>query len=195
MPTIEYIDQLRHKAREALDSRDTELALSYYEELANLHLPDGYFTSGILYENMAWEKNDDEYLTKAWSHYLKLMTEFSESEGYIGCARIILARKDANRARLAESYCLEAIEIDDNPFAYLVLGRVYESFGLPGKTKQAMHAYLRAAFKGAAFGMRGFARVHWRHGSKTIAILAHVIATMLSPIYRLLGGSRALRSG
>src|SRR5690606_5225263 len=71
----------------------------------------------------------------------------------------------------------------------------YEAFGLPGKAKQAMHACLRAAFKGAAFGMRGFARAHWQHGSKIVAILAHVIATVLSPIYRLLGGSRALRPG
>lgn len=193
--TTEYIDELRRKAREALDDQFTRIALRHYEELANLGLPDGCFMCGVIYENLAWEKEDEEYLRKAWSNYLKLMTKFDESEGYIGCARIILARKDANRARLAESYCLDAIEKDDNPFAYLVLGRVYEAFDLPDKAKQAMQAYWSAAWRGAAFGMRGFARIQWRHGSKIIAILVHVIATVLFPIYRLLGGSRALRPG
>lgn len=190
-----HIDVLRLEAKRAFEQHDIELALTLNEELASHNLPEGYFTCGVIYENYALEHEDPGYLDKAWQHYFKLMTEFDDSEGYVGCARIILAREDGARAELAERYCRYAIERDGNPFAYLVLGRVYEAFFLPEKARQAMHAYWGATWRGAAFGMRGFARMHWRYGSKTVAVSVHVIATFFFPLFRLFGGSRALRPG
>lgn len=189
------VEDMRKEATAAVRRNDTEKAIELCEQLVKHNLPEAHLGCGWGYEIYAWKKNDTSYYEKAWHHYFKLMTEFNDSEGYVGCARIILAREDKARAELAERYCRYAIERDGNPFAYLVLGRVYEAFHLPRMARQAMRAYWGAAWRGAAFGMRGFARMHWRHGSKIIAVLVHVTATFLFPLFRLFGGSRALRPG
>lgn len=192
---MSIVDELQREMLKAARADDTERAVKLCEQLASHNLPAAHLGCGWGYEIYAWKKNDLSYYDKAWSHYFKLMTDFDDSEGYIGCARIILAREEKAKADTAVRYCRYAIERDGNPFAYLVLGRVYEKFYLPEKAKQALRAYCGAAWRGAAFGMRRFASLHWRHGSKTVAVVVHVVATLLFPLFRLFGGSRALRPG
>lgn len=193
--SVSSVEQLQREARLAVRANDTDRAVKLNEQLAAHNLPEGHLGCGWGYEIYAWQKNDPSYYDKAWYHYFKLMTDFDASEGYVGCARIILAREDAAKADTAVRYCHYAIERDRNPFAYLVLGRVYEQFFLPEKVKPALRAYWQSAWRGAAFGMRRYANLHWRHGSKTVAIVVHIVATVLFPLFRLFGGSRALRPG
>ena len=182
---------MEEEAAKAFDAGDFDKALELYERLAALHYPDAYFSCGLIYEHGSSSRGQDFQI--AYSYFDRLRIEWAQSEGYVGCARIILSSREIDKTGLAKRYCDEAIELDGNPFAYLVLGQIQEEF--LGNHAEARKNYVRAARRGAAWGMRLYARSHFDHGNKFVGVVAHVLVTIVHPFFLMFRGLSATRTG
>lgn len=109
------------------------------------------------------------------------------SEGIIGYARVLL-RKDSNRSNDVISLCREAVALDNNRRAMMIMGFVYEN--IMGNFSKAKYWYLRAWRNGMPWGMRFYAEIKLKERSLTLGVLAHCLATVTSPFMVLWRGCR-----
>lgn len=178
------------RAHEAFRKRDYELALKLSEQLDD---PASLFRCGILYETGFGAQTPD--LDRAWRYFERLMREHQASEGYLGCARIILKRARTTQWAQAEAYCLRAIELDGNAFAYFLLGETYSRLKEPLDCEKAARAFVSAAMRGAPWGWRRYANIKIKQGNWPLGVVVHCVATIAFPLYILLLGKRATRTG
>lgn len=179
-------------ADRAFASGNYDEALELSERLAHSsHDPKAYFTCGLIYEHGSSRRGQD--IAKAYQFFDRLRTEWDSSEGDAGCARIIVNSGDDARMEIARKYCESAIARDDFCYAHLILGRIQGEF--LGMDREARRSFLRAAFKGSAWAMRLYASSLMRTRSRLGGAMAHVLVTILSPVYILVGGLSATRRG
>ncbi len=179
-------------ADRAFASGNYDEALELSERLAqSSHDPKAYFTCGLIYEHGSSKRGQD--LAKAYQFFDRLRIEWDSSEGDVGCARIIVNSRDVARIDAARKFCESAIDRDDFCYAHLILGRIQGEF--LGMHREARRSFLRAAFKGSAWAMRLYASSLMRTKSRLGGAMAHVLVTILSPVYLLLGGLSATRRG
>ena len=184
-------NQLVDLAKSAFDRADYDEALRLYElslEAAPSDLSPHYVIAHI-YERGLSSKGID--LVTAMSHYLRV-AEAGDSVGvfgHLGVARVIF--RSGNHALRGEaiSHCLKAIDIDDAPQARMLLGAIYEYWD--NRPVDAREQFLLAFRKKLAWGMRFYARSLMRSGNPLRGSLAHVLATIVGPIYKLRFGERS----
>lgn len=184
---------IKEEADDAYRKGDYRRALELSEELARGGDAAAIYTCAILYE--LGSGADSPNLDKAWIYFERLAREHHLSEGYLGCARVILSRGEQSRAKLAEEFCRRAIEIDNSAFGHLILGDIYSKFHDPPDLKRAARCYVDAAVRGAAWGWRRYANVKKAQGNFVIWALVHALATVAFPLYVLVLGARATRTG
>lgn len=184
---------LSEKSRKALMKHDYSVALNVSQKLALENVPVGLFNCGLIYEH-GWGLTHPDMET-ALQYFRKLAIYFNESEGFLGCVRIILARHDLPECERAISYCMQCIDGPSAVFAYLSLGRVYEELHVPPQWKLARRAYLRAFFRGSPFALRKYASSLMRCKKYVSGVMVHIIATILSPLMLIIGGRRVTRIG
>jgi tetratricopeptide (TPR) repeat protein len=177
--------------KRAFRDGDYDTALECYKKLLPLHYPSAYYTCGLIYETGSSKEGID--IEKAYRYFNQLRIEWGDSEGDVGCARIIVNSNWADKAELARSFCENAIARDKNPFAYLLLGRINEEYF--NNHTEARKAFLTGALRGSAWSMRLYARSVRKHKSKVLGIIIHIIVTILYPLYLIFGGLRATRFG
>lgn len=187
------IDESRREASRAFKRREFDKALDLSLALSQYNVYEALYTCAIIYEEGVSLQGRN--LEAAYKYFDRLRRACDADEGYVGCARIILEKRDIENVQLAEEYCRTAIEKGNNPFAYFILGRIFEDFKTPPDLVEAKKMYAAAALRGAAWGMRRFAIVEWKRSNYLVSIFAHIAATIFFPFYRLFGGQRALRMG
>lgn len=134
---------------------------------------------------------EEQNLSKAYDDFLVLKDRAEEfgSAGIVGCARILFQfGASENRDRIL-ALCVEAIARDSNAKAMMLLGCLNEQ--VTEDAKSARRWYLRAFMRGLPWGMRFFARSHSKDGNPVRAAMAHVMATVASPILVLFHGVRS----
>lgn len=101
------------------------------------------------------------------------------SIGEVGIARVLSRLNRCGHQLEIEARCKRAIEIDSSIAASYFLGRMYEE--CRGDHRAARSQYLRMFRHGRPLGLRWYARSHMSYGSKVIGLIAHVVATLVSP--------------
>lgn len=186
-------EYLRKKGNDAYRREDYNLALEIFEKMAISGDPHALFTCGLIYEGVGGFDHPD--LCKAWSYYERLHREHDFDEGYLGCVRIMLRRKETLKWKVARQYCERVIKLNRNAFAYLLLGDVVLNLAPQPSTKEAAKAYLTAAARGAPWGLRRYANMKKIEGYSIFSLTIHLVATILFPFYILVFGFRATRTG
>lgn|SRR5690606_16314254 len=181
------VNEIEAEAKKAIDSEEYDRALELYESLAGLHHADGYFYAGLIYEKGLSSRGVST--DRAFEFFTRLINEYNDSEGYLGCARIQFNRPDGDR-REAVEYCKKAISLSGNPFAHLLLGRTRSE---NGEHQAARRHYLKAIVGGAAWGMRLYSHSFMQQRRFVLGILCHAATTMFFPFFVLFGGKKAVR--
>jgi len=187
-------EKLRVQATIAFNSENMESALELSEKLAETGDAQALFTCGLIYEGLDGFENKKN-LEKAWSYFQRLALNFNFDEGYLGCVRILLARREVDRWELALAYCLAAIESSNTQFGWLLLGDVLSKLNPSPDRQGACRAYLKAAMGGAPWGWRRFAEIKRADGNYLLAAVVHILATLAFPVHVLFSGFRATRTG
>lgn len=187
-------ERLRLRATRAFNEDDIETALALSEKMAETGDIQAIYTCGLIYGGLDGFENLRD-LEKAWSYFQRLALNFNIDEGYLGCVRILLARREADRWELALDYCRAAIDLSNTQFGWLLLGDVLSKLHPNPDKPAACRAYLKAAMGGAPWGWRRFAEIKWAGGNYVFAAFIHVLATIIFPVYVLLCGFRATRTG
>lgn len=183
------LDEKRRTARAAFIAKDYERSLALSLELIRFRDPDAYYRCAIIYELVRKD------LEKAYAYFDFLRIEHDAFDAYNGCVRLIIKMRKVEDRALALRYCDLAIARQGDGISYLLAGRVAEELCVPPDVELARRMYLKAASRRAAWGMRRFAALEVKYGSKPLGVLCHVVATILFPFYRLLFGKRSLRTG
>lgn len=190
------VGKLMEKGHAAFNRQDFKSAYDYLEEPTRKSMPLALLERGaILLHGWLGEKPD---LDRAYKYYERASVSNVSNvrcEGYLGCVRALLAKGDPANAEKAIRFCKAASEGVRPDIALLLLGRVFEELYQPPDYARAKEAYLAAFRRGAAWGMRRYARALWSSGNKFGGALAHVGATIAAPLYLLLRGMRAGRQG
>jgi TPR repeat protein len=187
------LNKLRDEANDAYNRRDFKTALPLFELLAKEGLPEGIYTSALIFEN-GWHGSEPD-LHAAEEFFSSLAIKFNEPEGYLGLARIILKKGEAANLGKAENYCRHVIAKNGDPIAYLLLGRIYEELAGSTEYARAKANYFRAGLRGSAFAWRRYAFLQAKMGNGFAAALAHIFATLVSPVILIARGLRATRRG
>jgi hypothetical protein len=182
-------DEKRRAARKAFVAGDYDLSLELSLDLAKYCDADAYYRCAIIYELVRKD------LEKAYYFFNRLRAEYGAFDAYNGCARLIIKMHRLEDRSLAEEYCETAIRKHHDGISYLLAGRVAEELCAPPDVARDRRMYLKAASRRAAWGMRKFAALEMKYGSKLMAVFCHVLATLLFPMYRLMFGKRSLRTG
>lgn len=111
------------------------------------------------------------------------------SDGLVGYARVLFEKDKYAFSEKAISLCVEAVAIDSNVKAMMMLGLIYEE--AKADYKSAGKWYLRAYRRGLPWGMRYYARLRWKQGKYLRAIAGHVASTITSPILVAIYGLRS----
>lgn len=127
--------------------------------------------------------------------YFDLLRKNNDDEGYVGCARIMLQDNNIGSEKLAEEYCKNAIKVRENPYAYLVLGQVYEFMFGSSHYELATKSYTKAALRGATLGWRRIALLEKKKGNLLMSIIMHIFSTIVAPVYLIFGGMGTARNG
>lgn len=189
----ESLAMLRQKADEAFGNKDFETALVVSKRLAAENIPSAMFTCGLILEK-GW-LNDKIDLNGAEFYYRKLAINFNDDEGYLGCVRIMLARREMENRDTAMQYCMGAANGRIKHLAFILMGRIYEEFYDPPDYKLARRAYLKSVVSGSAWALRKYAMSLMKSKNIIGGICMHVIATIVSPFFVLFGGVRTTRTG
>lgn len=190
---IEQLRELRQKADEAFKSKDFTLAFSLSEKLAEANVPSALFTCGLIMEK-GWMHGAKD-LDRAFFFFRELAIKFNDDEGYLGCVRVILAKREIENRDKAAHYCLDATKGRLRHLGFLLLGRVYEELYDPPQYKLARKAYLKSFISGSAWALRQYAMSLMKSGNVVGGVLMHVAATIVSPFFVLFGGVRTTRTG
>lgn len=183
------IVEKRRQAVLAFDRKDYKRALELALEITPYSDPVAFYICAVINETVLHD------LDKAY-HYFDLARKVSGfHDAYNGCVRVILAQKKKNAFELANRYCDKAITESHDGVSYLLLGRLFEELAEPMDIKRARKMYVLAARHRAAWGMRKLAVLEFKYGSRVLGTLYHLVATLLFPIFRILFGKRALRTG
>lgn len=188
-----YLRELKKEADAAFKNRDFEQAFTLSEKLAEENIPSAIFTCGLIMEK-GWPHGAKD-LDRALYFYRDLALKFNDEEGYLGCVRIFLARRDLSNRDKAVDYCLGATKGRLKHLAFLLLGNVYEELYIPPEYKLARRAYLKSFFSGSAWGLRKHAMSLMKSNNIIGGIFMHVIATVASPLFAIFGGLRTTRKG
>ncbi len=116
------LELIRENARRAIKDKDYKLALKNYCELADQDVPDAILMCGVIHEN-DWDETLTD-LDVAFGYYRKLAIKWNADSGYLGCVRIILAKKDVAERDKALDYCRKLIKGEEKRYGYLTMGRV-----------------------------------------------------------------------
>ncbi|GLQ98161.1 hypothetical protein [Dyella mobilis] len=188
-----YILEMKEKAGAAFKRHDFQLALALSEKLVEENVPSAFFTCGLIMER-GW-LNGVADLEKALFFYRNLAIKFNDDEGYLGCVRIFLARRELVNREKAMRYCQDATRGRLRHLAYLLMGRVYEELYEVPEYTLARKAYLASFFSGSAWALRKYALSLKKSHQIVGSVLIHIVATVVSPIMVLFGGVRVTRKG
>lgn len=139
---------------------------------------DGRFSGGI---------NND--LAYADFSFLAERAHLLGSDGLVGKARLLFEGNHQENKENAVTFLHKAIEIDSNVKAMMMLGLIYDEWFEDSKT--AGQWYLRAYKKGLPWGLRYYAKLQAKNGRKVRSLLAHLIASLTSPILVAINGVRS----
>lgn len=185
--------KLRRNAGLAFKNHDFELAFSISEQLAKENDPSAFFTCGLILEN-GWLQGKKD-LDRALSFYRKLAINWNDDEGYLGCVRIILSKRQNDQRDQAIQYCFDATKGPSKCWAFILMGRIYEELYDPPKFRLARKAYLKAFSLGSAWALRKYAESLMKSRNFVGGVSMHVVATIVSPFMTLLGGMKVTRHG
>ncbi|HRP71436.1 MAG TPA: hypothetical protein PK743_02230 [Luteimonas sp.] len=110
------------------------------------------------------------------------------SEVLVAAGRILFDMNERGNADEIERLCIRAIELDRSVHAKMLLGLLYEKVRMDSVS--ARKWYLSAYLGGLPWGLRYFARSHAKQGDRVRSMLAHIAATVTSPILVLMNGAR-----
>jgi hypothetical protein len=189
----EELNQLRLEANVAFRRHDFERAFAISLRLTEKDIPSAFFTCGLILEK-GWLGGLVD-LDRAYDFFNQLAIKFNTPEGYLGCARIILAKRDFENREKAETYCRGVIGKPRDQLAYILLGRIYEELYDPPDFDSAKNAYVKAIFRGSAWALRKYANALMKSKNFVGGILMHVIATVVAPFFLLFGGLKVTRNG
>lgn len=116
----------------------------------------------------------------------RLALAFNDDEGFQGLGRTFIAMGRPERAATP----LEEANQLGNAYAPLLLGELCES---RDEVRAALRHYWRAAFRGAPWGLRRAAFLHWRVGNYLRSAGLHVLATLVFPVVTVFKGTSAWR--
>jgi len=187
------IDELRKEASIAFKKSDFERALSLSEKLAEENVPAAYYTCGLILEK-GW-LNGKKDLDRALEFYRKLAINWNADEGYLGCVRIILGKRQIDQRDKAIQYCLGATKGPSKRWAFILVGRIYEELYDPPQYKLARKAYLKSFSLGSAWALRQYARSLMKSRNFVGGVLIHIATTVISPFMVLFGGTQTVRRG
>lgn len=182
----------------AFRSRDYERCFQLAQRLIVEKKLVGFFRCALILENGLLTNGKD--LDGADKIYWQLIQRFDFAEGYLGRARITLAKNDISNRETALRYCREVTDGDLKhrrwkQFAYLLEGRIYEELFDPPDYERAARSYRMSIFSGSALSLRLYARSLMHSGRFLSGILMHVIATVSWPFFVAIFGVRATRYG
>lgn len=187
------IDELRKEADAAFEGKDFERTLYLYEKLAEENVPLAFFRCGLILEK-GWVDGKRD-LDRASEFYRKLAINWNADEGYLGCVRIILGKRQIDQRDKAVQYCLGVMKGPLKRLAFILLGRVYEELFDPPQYKLARKAYLKSFSLGSAWAMRKYAESLMKSRNFVGGVFMHVVATIFSPLMFLFGGIKVTRHG
>lgn len=176
-----YLSQDFKKAKFLLDEV-ISLSPSSNEALSARYLrargyEDGYFEGG---------KN----LDLAYADYAALsVAPVSSSDALIGCARVLFEKDPAANTDVILDLCRQAIDIDENTKAMLLLGLAFER--LVHNEGSARTWYMRAHRKGSPWGLTFYAKSHARSGNHVRAFFFRLLAVFTAPILVFKHGDRS----
>jgi hypothetical protein len=184
-------NELYEESRKAFRRQDYVFCFSLSTKLAEKNSPYGLATCGIILEKGKLDGIED--LEGALGFYKKLGLGLNQEEGYLGIVRVILAKHWTDERESAIKYCLGIAK--NKKIAFLLLGRVYEELYTLPNYDLARKSYLKSIFLGSAWAMRRYAASLASSGNLIGSVMAHILATLLSPFFLLFGGRRAFRRG
>lgn len=129
-------------------------------------------------------------LRKAYEDYraLEQWTPALGSDVLVAAARVLFdIDGDENRKEI-DRLCKKAVNIDGHVHAKMLLGLLNQK--VLGDSGEARKCYLSAYFGGLPWGLRYFADSHKSDGNFLTASVAHLIATLTSPILVMRHGVR-----
>lgn len=187
------IDELRKEADAAFEGNDFERTFYLYEKLAEENVPLALFRCGLILEK-GW-LNGKKDLDRSLGFYRKLAINWNQDEGYLGCVRIILSKRQIDQRDKAVQYCLDAAKGPLKRLAFILMGRVYEELYDRPKYKLARKAYLKSFSLGSAWALRRYAESLMKSRNFVGGVFMHVVATAVSPFMVLFGGIKVIRRG
>lgn len=189
----DQIEDLLRQENAAYKEGNFDLALQLSEKLSVENVPSAFFTCGLILEK-GWSSCGID-LDRAREFYKQLAINWSNAEGYLGCVRIMLAKKELDKRDKAIQYCLSETKGGLSYLAYLLLARIYEEMFVPPDYKLAKRYCIRSIFHGSAWALRRYAVLLGRSGNIVGAFVMHIVATVCSPIIVLFGGFKKVRKG
>jgi len=189
----DQIENLLRQENTAYKERNFDLALELAEKLAGENVPSSFFTCGLILEK-GWSSFGID-LNRALEFYKKLAIQWNDAEGYLGCVRIILARKEFDQRDKAIQYCLTETKGRLSYLAYLLLARIYEEMYSPPDYRLAKKCCIKSIFLGSAWALRNYALILGRSGNIAGAFSMHIVATVCSPLIVVFGGFKKVRKG
>lgn len=126
----------------------------------------------------------------AFSDY-SFLADRARVAGYFGLvnkARMLIDKDLKNNLGEAVALCEEALAIEPNDRAQMLLGFIHENG--TGDFTSAAKWYLRAYRSGMPWGLRYYARLRWKQKRYIRSVLAHLIVTLTAPIMRAIKGHR-----
>ena len=188
-----YLDRLNSEADTAFTSGDFERAFECSQILAEQNFASAMFTCGLILEN-GWIDGVAD-LERANKYYRDLAIHFNSDEGYLGCARVILGRREIESRDQALKFCDGATRGRSKHLAFLLMGRIYEELEDPPQYQLARKFYRKSFCSGSAWALRQYARSLMRSRNYIAGVSMHIIATIVSPALIALGGLRKARDG
>jgi hypothetical protein len=129
-------------------------------------------------------------LHKAYLDYkaLEEWTPSLGSEALVCAARVLFDIGGEDHREEIQRLCLKAVRIDEDVHAKMLLGLLNQR--VIGRPSEARRWYLAAYRGGLPWGLRFYARSHKEEGHMILAFLAHVLASLTSPLLVFLKGAR-----
>lgn len=140
-----------------------------------------------LEEEGAFSGDNNAAALKAFSTLSSQKGEF-QSEGLVGQARLLYRLNEEENANRILELCKEAVDIDRNVRAMMVIGHVLQN--TKNDFPAANRWYLRAFRRGMPWGLRFYASLQAEQRKFVRSSLAYAIATITHPILLLLFGAR-----
>lgn len=181
------------RAMKAFEEGDEALTQALVDQviLEEPSSPDGLslrFLRGNAYEWGGYPGGIDLQKAYADYKYLEQWTPTLGSDVLVAAARVLFdINGDKNKDEI-DRLCKKAVGIDGHVHAKMLLGLLNQKVLL--NSREARRWYLSAYFGGLPWGLRYFADSHKTDGNLLLASLAHLVATLTSPILVMRGGVR-----